>query len=99
MKCPITPPHIPNLPDNVVLAIAGSTVGGALLLVVTIGALLCALIMKLKRHSAADKSQSKLHDQLFIQHEVGNTSISVHFYVFYQPDHVYFSFYTLKQLP
>ena len=59
-----------------VLAIAGSAVGGSLLLVVTFGVLLCTLIIKLKRHSAADKSQSKLHDQLFIQHEVGNASIS-----------------------
>ena len=59
---PITLPHTPHLPDNMVLAIAGSAVGGTLLLVVTIGVLLCTLIMKLKLHSATDKSQSKLHD-------------------------------------
>ena len=79
---PITLSHTQHLPDNMVLTIAGSAVGGALLLVVTIGVLLCVLIMKLKLHSAADKSQSKLHDQLFIQHEVGNASISVYFYMF-----------------
>ena len=96
---PIILPHIPHLPDNMVLAIAGSAVGGALLLVVTIGVVLCALIMKLKLHPATGKSQSKLHDQLFIQHEVGNASISVYFYVSHQPDHVYFGFYTSKELP
>ena len=65
---PITLPHTQHLPDNMVLAIAGSAVGGALLLVVTIGVVLCALVMKLKLYSATNKSQSKLHDQLFIQH-------------------------------
>lgn len=44
----------------------GGAVGGALLLVV--GVLLCALIMKLKLHSATDNSQGKLHGQLFVQH-------------------------------
>jgi len=59
----VTLPLTPHLLDNMVLAIAGSTVGGALLLVVTtgLGVLLCMVIMKLKLNFATDKLQSKLH--------------------------------------
>ena len=65
----ITHTHTPHLPDNIVLAIAGSAVGGALLLVVTTGVLLCILIMKLKLHSATAKLWSKLYT---IQHEISS---------------------------
>ena len=64
----ITLPHSPHLPDNSVLAITGGGVGGAVggALLLVVGVLLCALIMKLKLlHSATDNSQGKLHDQLF----------------------------------
>lgn len=66
----ITLPHSPHLPDNSVLAITGGGVGGAVggALLLVVGVLLCALIMKLKLHSATDNSQGKLHDQLFVQH-------------------------------
>lgn len=59
----ITLPHSPHLPDNSVLAITGGAVGGAVggALLLVVGVLLCALIMKLKLlHSATDNSQGKL---------------------------------------
>ena len=57
----ITLPHTLRLSDNMVLAIAGAAVGGALLLVASIGVLLCTLIMKLKLNFPTGKLQSKLH--------------------------------------